>query len=76
MGDTLAAPASNINIEGNEGSFSSIVSPTRYANYTQIFVKEFIVSDTQEKVAKAGRKTEGARQTVKQMRSKVCALAA
>ena len=68
LGDTLAAPASNINIEGNEGSFSSIVSPTRYANYTQIFVKEFIVSDTQEKVAKAGRKTEGARQTVKQMR--------
>jgi hypothetical protein len=68
LGDTLVAAGSNINIEGNEGAFSSIVSPTRYANYTQIFKKEFIVSDTQEKVAKAGRRTEGARQTVKQMR--------
>ena len=68
LGDTLASAGSNINLEGNEGTFSSIVSPSRYANYTQIFKKEFIVSDTQEKVAKAGRRTEGARQTVKQMR--------
>ena len=68
LGDTLVAAGTNINREGNEGEFSSIVSPARYANYTQIFKKEFIVSDTQEKVAKAGRRTEGARQTVKQMR--------
>ena len=68
LGDTIVAPSSNINREGNEGEFSSIVSPARYANYTQIFKKEFIVSDTQEKVAKAGRRTEGARQSVKQMR--------
>jgi len=68
LGDTLVAAGSNINIEGNDGAFSSVVSPTRYANYTQIFKKEFIVSDTQEKVAKAGRRSEGARQTVKQMR--------
>lgn len=68
LGDTLVAAGSNINLEGNEGEFASIVSPARYANYTQIFKKEFIVSDTQEKVAKAGRRTEGARQTVKQMR--------
>ena len=75
LGDTIVAASTNINREGNEGEFSSIVSPTRYANYTQIFKKEFIVSDTQEKVAKAGRRTEGARQTVKQMR-RFCALAA
>lgn len=68
LGDTLVAAASNINIEGNEGAFSSVVSPSRYANYTQIFKKEFIISDTQEVVAKAGRRTESARQTVKQMR--------
>ena len=68
LGDTLVAAGSNINIEGNDGSFSSIQSPSRYANYTQIFKKEFIISDTQEKVAKAGRRTEGARQSVKQMR--------
>ena len=54
LGDTIVAPSTNINREGNEGEFSSIVSPARYANYTQIFKKEFIVSDTQEKVAKAG----------------------
>lgn len=68
LGDTLASPGSNINIEGNDGEFASISSPSRYANYTQIFKKEFIVSGTQEAVAKAGRRTEGARQTVKQMR--------
>lgn len=68
LGDTIVAPGTNINREGNEGEFSSIVSPIRYANPTQIFKKEFIVSDTQEVVAKAGRRTEGARQSVKQMR--------
>ena len=68
LGDTIVAPASNINTEGADGEFSSIVSPIRYANYTQIFKKEFIVSGTQEAVSKAGRRTEGARQSVKQMR--------
>jgi hypothetical protein len=68
LGDTIVAASTNINREGNEGEFSAIQAPVRYANYTQIFKKEFIVSDTQEKVAKAGRRTEGARQTVKQMR--------
>ena len=68
LGDTIVAPGTNINREGNEGEFSSIVSPTRFANYTQIFKKEFIISDTQEKVAKAGRRKEGARQVTKQMR--------
>lgn len=68
LGDTIVAPSSNINLEGNDGEFSSIVSPSRYANYTQIFKKEFIVSGTQEAVSKAGRRTEGGRQSVKQMR--------
>ncbi len=68
LGDTIVAPGSNINTEGADGEFSSIVSPVRYANYTQIFKKEFIVSGTQEAVSKAGRRTEGARQSVKQMR--------
>jgi len=68
LGDSLASPGSNINVEGNDGEFSSISSPSRYGNYTQIFKKEFIVSGTQEAVAKAGRRTEGQRQTVKQMR--------
>jgi len=68
LADTLVAPATNINREGNDGEFSSIVSPSRYGNYTQIFKKEFIISGTQEAVAKAGRRTDGQRQSVKQMR--------
>lgn len=68
LADSLVAAGSNINLEGNDGSFSSIVSPARYGNYTQIFKKEFLVSGTQEVVGKAGRRTETARQLVKQMR--------
>ena len=68
LGDTLVAAAANINREGNDGEFASIVSPIRFGNYAQIFKKEFLVSGTQEAVSKAGRRTEGARQTVKQMR--------
>ena len=75
MGDSLAAPASNINVEGADATYSTAANPVRYGNYTQIFKKTFIISGTQEKVAKAGRRSEIARQAVKQMR-KVCALAA
>jgi hypothetical protein len=66
--DASVAPASNIQIEGNDGSFTSIVSPTRAGNYLQILKKEFLVSGTQEVVAKAGRKSEVARQVKKQMK--------
>jgi len=66
--DTTVAPASNIQVEGNDGAFTSIVSPTRAGNYTQIFKKEFLVSGTQEVVAKAGRKSEVMRQVKKQMK--------
>lgn len=68
LGDTLVAAGTNAHREGNDGEFSSVVSPVRYGNYTQIFKKEFIISGTQEVVAKAGRRTETARQLVKQMR--------
>lgn len=66
--DTIVAAGSNINIEGNDGAFTSIVSPTRAGNYTQIFKKEFLVSGTQEVVSKAGRKSEIMRQVKKQMK--------
>ena len=36
LGDELAAPGSNINIEGDDASFSTIANPARYGNYTQI----------------------------------------
>lgn len=66
--DSLVAAGSNINLEGLDGAFTSIVSPTRAGNYCQIFKKEFAVSGTQEVVAKAGRKSEVMRQVKKQMR--------
>ena len=66
--DSLVAPGANRQIEGDDATYSTIVSPTRAGNYQQIARKTFLVSRTQEKVAKAGRKRESARQMVKQMR--------
>lgn len=66
--DRLVAPGANIQIEGDDPTFTSIVSASRVGNFQQISAKKFVVSRTQEKVAKAGRRTETARQTVKQMR--------
>lgn len=66
--DNTVAAGTNINVEGNDGSFTSIVSPTRVGNYMQILKKEFLVSGTQEVVAKAGRKSEVQRQVKKQMK--------
>lgn len=66
--DKLAAPAANAQIEGDDVAYVTITQPTRVGNYQQISRKTFLVSRTQEKVAKAGRKRESARQLVKQMR--------
>jgi hypothetical protein len=66
--DNSVAATSNINIEGNTNAFTSIVSPTRVGNYLQILSKSFLVSGTQEAVAKAGRKSDVTRQLKKQMK--------
>jgi len=66
--DTLASPAANITIEGDDTTFASFTHPNRLSNYTQIFKKSFIVSGTQERVNKAGRRSDVSRQAVKQMR--------
>lgn len=66
--DTTVAPTTNRQLEGDSSSFASIVSPTRLGNYCQISTKQFLVSRTQEKVAKAGRKSEIKRQLKKQMK--------
>lgn len=66
--DTLVAPTTNRQIEGDDASFVTIVSPTRVGNFQQISRKTFLVSRTQEKVAKAGRRRESTRQLTKQMR--------
>jgi len=66
--DGIVAPTSNRQIEGDDASFVTIVSPTRVGNYQQISRKTFLISRTQEKVAKAGRRRESTRQLTKQMR--------
>jgi len=74
--DTLVAPASNRQLEGDEAIFAAFTAPLRLGNYCQISRKTFIISDTQERVKKAGRKSEIGRQAIKQMRREICALAA
>ena len=66
--DGIVAPTANRQIEGDDAAFITIVSPTRVGNYQQISRKTFLVSRTQEKIAKAGRRRESTRQITKQMR--------
>lgn len=66
--DAMVAPGTNRQLEGDDGTFTSIASPTRAGNYCQISRKTFLVSGTQEVVAKAGRKSELLRQVKKQMK--------
>ena len=63
--DSLAAPATNAQIEGNDVSFSTAAPAARRGNWTQISHKTFAVSDTLEAVEKAGRKSERERLGVK-----------
>ena len=65
--DAMTAPGANRQLEGDDGTFTSITSPTRAGNYCQISRKTFLVSGTQEVVAKAGRKSELMRQVKKQI---------
>lgn len=68
MAQNLAAPAANIQEEGDDASFASLTAPTRYGSYLQISSKTFLVSDTLEAVNKAGRKSEVARGAIVKMR--------
>ena len=52
--DTLAAPAENAQLEGDEFAFVKVDPVVRVGNYTQIFRKSIIVSNTQEVVDNAG----------------------
>jgi hypothetical protein len=64
--DTLGAvDTSNNQPEGNDWSFSAISPTTRVGNYTQISDKKIIISRTQDKTSKAGRKSELAREVAK-----------
>jgi hypothetical protein len=63
--DTLAAPADNKAIEGDDAAAVAITPTTRLGNYTQISTKEIIITGTQEAIKKAGRKSELAYQMAK-----------
>ena len=64
--DVLATPAANAVAEGADASYTAITPTERLSNQTQIARKTFSVSDTQEKVSKAGRKSDIRYQLVKQ----------
>lgn len=58
--DTLATPAANAKVEGDTWTFSDTDATSRVGNYTQISDKNLNVTKTQERVDKAGRKSEKA----------------
>ena len=51
----LDTPAANAQEEGDDYDFDSITPPTRLGNYTQIYRKTWLISETQEAVDDAGR---------------------
>ena len=51
--DDLAAPADNIQLEGDEYTFGATTPAVRVGNYTQIMRKEGIISGTQDEVENA-----------------------
>lgn len=64
--DTLGAVDTNNNQpEGNDWAYDAITPTTRVGNYTQISDKKIIISRTQDKTSKAGRKSELAREVAK-----------
>jgi hypothetical protein len=66
--DTLAAPANNAVAEGADATYTAVVPTQRLANQCQISRKTFSISDVQEAVRKAGRKSEINYQKLKQGR--------
>ena len=64
--DTLAAAAANKQIEGDDvASFDAVTATVRLQNYAQISRKTIILSNTEEVVNKAGRRSELAYQIAK-----------
>jgi hypothetical protein len=56
--DDLETPANNSTAEGADATYAAITPTVRRQNQTQIARKTFSISDTQEKVKKAGRRSE------------------
>lgn len=65
--DTYAAAAANKVEQGNQSTINAVTPTVRLGNRTQISEKTFGVTGTQEKVEKAGGKSERAYQLAKKM---------
>ena len=52
--DDLAAPAANIQLEGDDYTFGATAPATRYGTYTQIMRKDGIISGTQDATDNVG----------------------
>ena len=64
--DTLADAAANAQLEGDDvGTFDSVTATVRLTNYAQISRKTIVLSNTEELVNKAGRRSELAYQIAK-----------
>jgi len=63
--DDLATPTRNIREEGDDYTFSQVTPPARLANFTQIFRKDWIISNTQEVTSEAGTATKRKRTKLK-----------
>ena len=63
--DSLATATANAYVEGESFAATAPTPTTRYGTYTQIQVKMFAITDTQEVVDKAGRRSEMAYQMQK-----------
>ena len=76
--DALAAAADNAYSEGEAFTAVARTATTRHSNYTQVQIKMFSITDTQNIVDKAGRSSESAYQMTKAAfirgRSKLCEL--
>jgi len=66
--DTLAVPAANRQLEGDEPTYATVTPTQRLGNYCQISRKTFMISGTQEKVKSAGRKSDIGRSAIRAMR--------
>ena len=66
--ESLADPTANAAVEGADITASAGSARSRKGNYTQIFIKAYGVSGTQEAVLKAGIKSEIARRMANAMK--------
>jgi len=67
--DILEAAANNAHIEGNDAAPAVNAATVRLSNQTQIFKKHAVITGTQEKVDKAGRKSEMAYQVARRLKA-------